>query len=132
MCDKIVIYDGECTYCTMASLTVEKLDEDIGIKDWNSDFSQSFLEAQFDSFPFSVFFVDREEEKIWVGDSAIDMIAGQSNYTNPTRSIVADNYRCISSTISKLSGRDREIERSFDGMHKLTDDSIQVIKEYYD
>lgn len=124
---KIVIYDGECLYCGLACRMVQKLEEDIEIVDWNSEFSQSFLDAQFDSIPFSIFFIDTSKNKLWVGDDAIRMIESQSEYTEPGESLFSENYKFISSAVSKLSGRDRDIDRDYSGTYELTEDAIRVM-----
>ena len=72
------MFDGGCPYCGMASGTVEKLNSDLKIVNWHDKASQSFLEAQFNSTPFSMVFVDYDRSKVLVGDTVADKVASKS------------------------------------------------------
>lgn len=131
MSNKILIFDGECPYCKMASETVEKLNDDVMVIDWKNEASQSFLEAQFDSTPFSMVFVDSETDEIWVGDEAADKVASESKVTNPVSSVVSDNYDSISSMVGFLSGREQDVDKEYYGIYEIRESAEEELEELY-
>lgn len=129
MTDKIVVFDGECSYCTMASETVQVINNDITVIDWQNKIVQSFLELQFDSTPFSMIFIDLDREEVLVGDTAADRIASNSKFTKPVSSLVSTNYGEISSAVSFLSRRNRSTDEEYYGTYDLDEEAKEEIKQ---
>lgn len=67
---KILIFDGECPYCNLASETVQSINDEVMVIDWQDDVVQEFLELQFDTTPFSMVFADLEDSEVTIGDTA--------------------------------------------------------------
>lgn len=67
---KILIFDGKCPYCNLASETVQSINDEVMVIDWQDDVVQEFLELQFNTTPFSMVFADLEESEVTVGDTA--------------------------------------------------------------
>jgi predicted DCC family thiol-disulfide oxidoreductase YuxK len=132
MTDKIVVFDGECRYCTMTSKTVQTINNDITVIDWQNNIVQEFLEIQFDSTPFSMIFIDIDREEVLVGDSAADRIASNSKVTKSVSSFISTNYDEISSTVRFLSRRNRSTDEEYYGTYDLDEEAKQKIKQLSD
>ena len=128
----VIIFDGDCPYCKMASVAMENLDDDIRIIDWHNDSSQSFLRAQFDDTPFSMVFVDYNKNKLWVGEKAAEEIADRSRTTKPFKSLVSGHYEKIASVVGKLSRREREFDDGYDGIYDINEEAKIVLDEIYE
>lgn len=131
MTDKIVVFDRECSYCTLASQTVQTINDDIKVIDWQNEVVQDFLELQFDSTPFSMIFIDVDKEEVLVGDVAADRIASNSKLTKAASSLASNNYDEISSVVSFLSQRDRETDEKNYGTYDLRDGAKEKIETLY-
>lgn len=127
----IMIYDGECPYCKLASVTVDKIEEDINIIEWQNKASQQFLNHHFEDPPFGLIFIDPSEEKIWLGSDAVSKISSKTKDKNKIGNIISQNYNFIADTVSFLNNRDREIDR-YKGTHNLKNDSENLIRELID
>ena len=67
--DAVLIYDGECPYCSVAATALKRLD-DIAAISWYDDSVPPFLDAQFDAEPFAMFLVDPSEGVVYAGREA--------------------------------------------------------------
>lgn len=126
---KILIFDGECPYCSLASETVQSINDEVMVVDWQNDVVQEFLELQFDTTPFSMVFVDLEKSEVTVGNTAAGKVADNSKVTKPMSSLVSDNYDKISSVVSFLSQRDRSTDEEYYGTYELDEEAEQKLEE---
>ena len=67
--DAVLIYDGECPYCSVAARTLEALDR-VGAISWDDDDAQALLAAQLGEAPFAMFLVDQRRERVYARRSA--------------------------------------------------------------
>ncbi|SFG80927.1 Predicted thiol-disulfide oxidoreductase YuxK, DCC family [Halopelagius inordinatus] len=105
--DAVLIYDGECAYCSIAAKALRKLDR-VGAISWYDDASQAFLEAQFGETPFAMFLVDRREGRVYAGGDAAEELADRAGTPGIVGSLVRDNYDRIAATVGAVTGRDRD------------------------
>jgi len=131
--DSVLVYDGECPYCTVAARALEHA-RGVGSVSWYDDAAQAFLGAQFpdhgettgagtdatgdgrggtsegtdaDAVPFAMFLVDPGEERVYGGRAAARELADRAG-AGPISGVVGDNYETIASAVGALSGRGRE------------------------
>lgn len=128
MTDSIMIYDGECPYCKIASISVDNINEDISIIEWDNKLSQKFLDLQFDESPFGLIFIDKSKDRVWLGEDATYEIAERANETKLFSSLLKNNYDIISDTISSITNRDREIDE-YEGIYRLNEKTYDIIDE---
>lgn len=105
--DAVLIYDGECPYCSVAARTLEALDT-VGAISWYDDAAQAFLDAQFGDTPFAMFLVDRRRERVYAGRSAAKELADRAGTPEIVGSLVRDNYDRIAAVVGAASGRGRD------------------------
>jgi hypothetical protein len=105
--DAILIFDGECPYCSVAARTLEALDT-VGAISWYDDAAQAFLDAQFGDTPFAMFLVDRRRERVYAGRSAAKELADRAGTPEIVGSLVRDNYDRIAAVVGAASGRGRD------------------------
>ena len=105
--DAILIFDGECPYCSVAARTLEALDT-VGAISWYDDAAQAFLDAQFGDTPFAMFLVDRRRERVYAGRSAAKELADRAGTPGIVGSLVRDNYDRIAAVVGAASGRGRD------------------------
>jgi len=133
--DAVLIYDGECPYCTVAARAMERA-RGVGSVSWYDDAAQAFLRAQFpdygegdtparddsvgsatadagaadgaDGVPFAMFLVDPDEGRVYGGRAAARELAERAGVPRPVGGVVEDNYETIASVVGTLSGRGRE------------------------
>lgn len=105
--DAVLIYDGECPYCSVAARTLEALDT-VGAISWYDDAAQAFLDAQFGDTPFAMFLVDRRRERVYAGRSAAKELADRAGTPGIVGSLVRDNYDRIAAVVGAASGRGRD------------------------
>ncbi|AUX08462.1 hypothetical protein AArcSl_0818 [Halalkaliarchaeum desulfuricum] len=103
----VLIYDGECPYCSIAATAVRRL-EDVAVVSWYDDAAQEFLTAQFGEAPFAMVLVDADERRVYAGRKAARELADRAGTPKLVGSLVRDNYERIASAIGRASGRDRE------------------------
>jgi predicted DCC family thiol-disulfide oxidoreductase YuxK len=103
----VLVYDGECPYCSIAAKALEKVD-DVGAISWYDDAAQSFLEAQFGETPFAMFLVDRDQNRVYGGRSAARELADRAGMPGIVGSLVRDNYDRIAKAVGTASGRGRD------------------------
>ena len=119
--DAILIFDGECPYCSVAARTLEALDT-VGAISWYDDAAQAFLEAQFDETPFAMFLVDRRRERVYAGRSAAKELADRAGTPGIVGSLVRDNYDRIAKVVGAASGRGRDPD-DYHEIYQLGDDT---------
>lgn len=124
----IMIYDGECPYCKVASATVENIDNEINIIKWQNEQSQKFLSKLFDDPPFGLVFIDPNKGKVWLGSDACSEITRRGEETKPFSDILSQNYDLIADTVSFLNNREKEID-AYEGVHNMNDEASKLVDE---
>lgn len=105
--DAVLIYDGECAYCSIAAKALRQLDR-VGAISWYDDASRAFLEAQFGETPFAMFLVDRSEGQVYAGGAAAQELADRAGTPGIVSALVRDNYDRIAGAVGAVTGRDRD------------------------
>lgn len=105
--DTVLVYDGECPYCSIAARALERLD-DVGAISWYDDAAQAFLDAQFGEVPFAMFLVDERRRRVYAGRSAAEELAERAGTPGIVGSLVRDNYDRIARAVGVASGRGRD------------------------
>jgi hypothetical protein len=105
--DSVLIYDGECPYCSIAARALEEID-DIGAISWYDDPAQDFLEAQFGDTPFAMVLVDEREGTVYAGKTAAKELSDRAGMPGLVGSLVRDNYESIAKVVGLASGRGRD------------------------
>jgi hypothetical protein len=122
--DAILVYDGECPYCSIAAVALRRL-RSIGAVSWYDDVAQSFLEAQFDGRPFAMFLVDRRRERVYAGRSAAEELADRAGTPGIVGSLVRERYDDIARAVGLASGRGRDPDDYHD-VYPLVDDAAAL------
>jgi len=107
MSDPVLIYDGECPYCSIAAVALKRLDNVVTVS-WYDDPVEEFLDAQFGERPFAMILVDPDEGRVYAGRSAAEELADRAGTPGIVGSLVRDNYGRIASAVGTLSGRGRD------------------------
>jgi len=107
MSDSVLIYDGECPYCSIAAVALKRLDDVVAVS-WYDDPVEEFLDAQFGERPFAMILVDPDEGRVYAGRSAVEELADRAGTPGIVGSLVRDNYERIASAVGTLSGRGRD------------------------
>ncbi|KTG30735.1 DCC1-like thiol-disulfide oxidoreductase family protein [Haloferax profundi] len=105
--DAVLIYDGECPYCSVAATALKRLD-DVEAISWYDDAAQAFLADQFDEVPFAMVLADRREERVYAGRAAAKELADRAGMPGLVGSLVRDNYETIARVVGVASGRGRD------------------------
>ncbi|WP_336326853.1 DCC1-like thiol-disulfide oxidoreductase family protein [Halovenus sp. HT40] len=124
--DSVLIYDGECPYCSVAARALEEID-DIGAISWYDDPAQSFLEAQFGETPFAMVLVDTTENRVYAGKAAAQELADRAGMPDLVGSLVRDNYETIARIVGLASGRGRDPDDVHE-QYDLTDDGAAAFE----
>lgn len=103
----VLIYDGECPYCSVAATALEQVD-DIGAISWYDDAAQSFLEAQFGATPFAMVLADATTGTVYAGRAAAEELTQRAGMPKLVGSLVRDNYDTIARVVGLASGRGRD------------------------
>jgi hypothetical protein len=103
----VLVYDGECPYCSVAARALRELDG-MGAISWYDDTAQAMLEAQFGETPFAMVLFDRREGRVYAGRSAAEELATRAGMPGLVGSLVRDNYDSIAAAVGAASGRDRD------------------------
>lgn len=103
----VLIYDGECPYCSIAAKALEAVDE-LGAISWYDDAAQTFLQAQFDATPFAMVLVDTRTNTVYAGRAAAEELADRAGMPGIVQSLVRDNYDRIAAVVGTASGRGRD------------------------
>jgi hypothetical protein len=122
--DNMLIYDGECPYCSLAAKALERIDT-VGALSWYDSAAQQFLDAQFDTTPFAMFLVDIEEKQVYAGRSAAEELAKRAGTPHLVSSLVRDNYTQIAEVVGLASGRGREPD-NVHSVYQLTSEAELV------
>ena len=122
--DAILIFDGECPYCSVAARTLEALDT-VGAISWYDDAAQTFLESQFDETPFAMFLVDSRRKRVYAGRSAAKELADRAGTPGIVGSLVRDNYDRIAKVVGAASGRGRDPD-DYHEIYQLGDDTAEL------
>lgn len=104
--DSVLIYDGECPYCSVAARALEQVDS-LGAISWYDETAQSFLAAQFGDPPFAMVLVDRPAEQVYAGRAAAEELADRAGMPDLVGSLVRDNYGTIARAVGLATGRSR-------------------------
>ena len=105
--ESVLIYDGECPYCSVAATALERI-ENIGAVSWYDESAQSFLQAQFGATPFAMVLADAAEGQVYAGRSAAEELTRRAGMPDMVGSLVRDNYGTIARVIGAASGRGRD------------------------
>ena len=103
----VLIYDGECPFCSAASTALRHV-RGIGAIPWSADPAQAFLEAQFEEIPFALVLVDREEGRVYAGRTAASELCDRAGMPVLVGDIVGENYESIADAIRATVGGDRD------------------------
>ncbi|QCJ45621.1 DCC1-like thiol-disulfide oxidoreductase family protein [Haloprofundus sp. MHR1] len=117
--DAVLVYDGECPYCSVAARALRRLD-DIGAISWYDDAAQAALEAQFGETPFAMVLVDARRGRAYAGRSAAEELADRAGTPGIVSSLVRDSYDRIAAAVGAASGRERDPDDVHDS-YPLTD-----------
>jgi len=104
--DAVLVYDGECPYCSVAARALRELDG-MGAISWYDDAAAAALEAQFGERPFAMVLFDRREGRVYAGRSAAEELATRAGMPGLVGSLVRDSYDGIAAAVGLASGRDR-------------------------
>ena len=105
--DSVLIFDGECPYCSVAARALNQID-DIGAISWYDDAAQAFLEAQFGATPFAMVLVDVTKRRVYGGRAAAKELAERAGMPSLVGSLVRDNYDTIAHVVGVASNRGRD------------------------
>jgi hypothetical protein len=105
--DAVLIYDGECPYCSVAAVALRRL-RAIGAVSWYDDAAQSFLTEQFGEAPFAMVLVDRRRRRAYAGRSAAEELADRAGTPGIVGSLVRERYDDIARLVGAASGRGRD------------------------
>lgn len=103
----VLIYDGECPFCSAASTALRHV-RGVGAIPWSDEPAQAFLEAQFEEIPFALVLVDREEGRVYAGRAAASELCERAGMPVLVQDIVDENYESIADAIGTVVGQDRE------------------------
>ncbi|KAB1198870.1 MULTISPECIES: DCC1-like thiol-disulfide oxidoreductase family protein [Haloferax] len=125
--DAVLIYDGECPYCSLAATALKQLD-DVEAISWYDDAAQAFLAAQFEDVPFAMVLADRRENRVYAGRAAAKELSTRAGMPTLVGSLVRDNYETIARVVGVASrrGRDPDDVHSRYPMHP---DALDVFDE---
>ncbi|WP_224335733.1 DCC1-like thiol-disulfide oxidoreductase family protein [Haloprofundus halobius] len=105
--DAVLVYDGECPYCSVAARALRRLD-DIGAISWYDDAAQAALEAQFGETPFAMVLFDARRGRVYAGRSAAEELADRAGTPDIVGSLVRDSYDRIAAAVGVASSRGRD------------------------
>ncbi|MFO8115158.1 MAG: DUF393 domain-containing protein [Halorubrum sp.] len=123
----VLIFDGDCPYCSVAALALRRLEGVVAVP-WEAEPVGPFLDAQFGSRPFAMVLVDPLERRVYAGRSAAKELADRAGTPGIVGGLVRDNYDRIADAVGTLSGRGRdpadvhEVYRLTDAARDLVDD----------
>jgi len=110
--DAVLLYDGDCPFCTAAARAVATLDR-VGIVAWESAAAQAFLDAQCASVPFTLVFIDRAAGTVSFGRDAARAVADRAGLPSLVGAATERRYESIATAVQTVSGTDRP----FDAVH---------------
>ena len=128
--DAVLVYDGECPYCSVAARALRRLD-DVGAISWYDEAAQAFLDAQFGERPFAMFLVDRGERRVYAGRAAAEELAERAGTPGIVGSLVRENYDRIARAVGAVSGRERDPD-DYHEVFPLADDAAALYDRLLD
>ena len=117
----VLVYDGECPFCSAAASALRRVDG-VGAIEWEDDPAQAFLQAQFGETPFVLVFADRREERVYVGREAARELCDRAGMPALVQDVVGDNYESIADAIRTVTGVDGDPD-PYHGVYPLADDA---------
>lgn len=130
--NNLIIYDQECNYCSTSAKTASKLaDRNTKIASYQDSKIQDFLSKQFEEVPFTLLFVDMENNTISAGDDAVEDINSSSVNSKALERIFSGKYEAISSFISVLTGRGKEVDLT-EGRFDIEKEAKEELLDYID
>lgn len=105
----VLIYDGECPFCSAAASALRRV-RGVGAIPWYDDPAQEFLKAQFEEVPFALVFVDHDEGRVYAGRAAASELCERAGLPVLVQDIVGENYESIADAIGTVVGQDREVD----------------------
>lgn len=105
--DAVLIYDGECPFCSAAASAMRRTDG-VGAVAHDDPAARSFLEAQFEAAPFALALADGDQEQVYIGREAATELCGRAGLPVLVRDIVGDNYESIADAVRTVVGADRD------------------------
>ncbi|OYR57794.1 DUF393 domain-containing protein [Halorubrum halodurans] len=121
----VLIFDGDCPYCSIAAVALRRLDG-VAAVPWEADPVGPFLDAQFGARPFAMVLVDPAERRVYAGRSAAEELAERAGTPGIVGGLVRDNYDRIAGVVGALSGRDRDPD-DFHDAYDLTDEAADLV-----
>ena len=116
----VLIYDGDCPYCSSVSRILENV-SDIQVIPWQDSESQEFLGKQFGETPFAMCLVDIENDVVYAGESAAKELCRRAGLPGLVSELVRDRYDSISFVVGKVSGRERDVRKDLDDVYRIRD-----------
>ncbi|MDY7083177.1 MAG: DUF393 domain-containing protein [Halobacteria archaeon] len=123
--DAVLIYDGDCPYCEVASKALERI-SGVGALAWGDDESQEFLRAQFGEVPFAMFLADYENNVVYAGEAAAKELAGRAGLPGIVGDLIGDGYDTISSVVGFATRREKDV----DGYHHVYEMRDEASEKY--
>ena len=123
--ESVLIYDGECPYCSVAARALERV-QNVGAISWYDESAQSFLRAQFGATPFAMVLVDATEERVYAGESAAEELTRRAGMPELVGSLVRDNYETIARVVGLASNRGRDP----DDVHEQYDLTAEAVERF--
>lgn len=120
----VLIYDGDCVYCSTAAKALRRLG-DVGSVPWGHEAAQEFLQSQFGEKPFAMFLVDTGTGVVYAGRSAAKELADRTGMPSLASDLVSAEYDTISKVVGVASRRQREP----DDYHSVYDIREETDKE---
>jgi len=117
----VLIYDGECPFCSAAASALRRLDG-VGAIAWGDEPAQRFLDAQFGEAPFALVLADREEERAYVGRDAARGLCERAGLPVLTGDVIGDNYESIADAVRTATGAAGEPD-TYHGEFEMTGDA---------
>ncbi len=121
--DAVLIYDGECPFCSIAATAIRRV-EGVGIVGWDDSAAQLFLKQQFEDVPFALVLVDGEEELVYIGPDAATELAERAGMPGLVSSLLGERYDVMADTVQRTVGRGE----SPDAVRGVT--SLRAIDEF--
>lgn len=122
--DAVLVYDGECPYCSVAARALRRL-RNIGAVSWYDEEAKALLRAQFGETPFSMVLVDRHRNRVYAGRSAAEELATRAGMPGIVGSLVRERYDDIARAVGVASGRGRDPD-DYHGSYPLADDAAAL------
>ncbi|ERG94735.1 DCC1-like thiol-disulfide oxidoreductase family protein [Haloquadratum walsbyi] len=122
--ESVLIYDGECPYCSIAARALERLDT-VGAISWYDETAQQFLESQFDETPFAMFLVDSRRNQVYAGRAAAKEIAERASMPGIVSQLVGKNYDQIATLVGVATGRNRDPD-DYHEMYPLRETAVSA------